>query len=117
MPVATLSRRLGAALPDEAAASAARIDRDVRRSLAGVAARRTELLARAAGARYHAALVDTTTTAWRRFAAALGAVLRAADSAPAEAASPDADGARRRLRGFLAENPDLGRNRSFARQV
>jgi hypothetical protein len=114
MLLATLSPRLGGVLSDEAAASAARIDRDVRLALSGVAARRAELLTRGAGARYRAALLETTTAAWRRFAAALGAVLRAADSVSAAIAAPDAADARRRLRAFLTENPDLGRDRSSA---
>lgn len=114
MLLATLSPRLGGVLSDEAVASAARIDRDVRLALTGVAARRAELLTRGAGARYRAALLATTTAAWQRFAAALGTVLRAADGVSAGIASPDAIDARRRLQGFLSENPDLGRDRPSA---
>jgi hypothetical protein len=114
MVLAVLPRRPSTALSDEAIASAARIDLDVRLSLSGVAVRRAEYLTRAAGARYRAALAEMSAAAWQHFAAALGTVLRAADRAPAETASTDACHARHRLRAFLAENPDLGRNRSFA---
>ena len=115
MLLATLSPRLGGVLSDEAVASAARIDRDVRLALTGVAAQRAELLTRGAAVRYRAALLETTTAAWRRFADALGAVLRAADRVSAGFVSPDAVDARRRLRAFLIENPDLRRDRSFGR--
>jgi hypothetical protein len=100
-----------AALSDEAAASVARLEDDVRLSLCGIAPRRAELLARAAGRRYSAALGAATTDAWQLFAAAIRAALRASDEAPPETDSARAREARRRLRGFLAENPDLGRNR------
>lgn len=113
MTLATLSRPRGTGLSEEATASVARLEADVRLSLCGIASRRAELLTRAAGMRYRVALVDETTEAWRLFAAAVGTVLRAADEAPIETASPDARDARRRLRGFLAENPDLGRNRAL----
>jgi hypothetical protein len=108
----TLSPRAAAALSDDAAAAACRLDHDVRLSLSGVAGRRSALLTRIAGDRYRAALMEPTTAAWHRFAAALRAVLCAADAAPREAALPAALAARDCLRGFLDENPDLGRDRS-----
>jgi hypothetical protein len=117
MLLATLPCRPDSALSAEAAASAVRMDRDVRLALTGVAARRAGLLGRASASRYRAALGAATLSGWQRFARALGAVLRAADAAPPEAASADAFDARRRLRDFLTENPDLSRNRAFARQV
>jgi hypothetical protein len=110
-----LTRRDAAALNEDAAAAACRLDDDVRLSLTGVARRRSESLIRFASDRYRAALLETTRAAWQRFASALRVVLRAAGEAPPESVSPAACGARERLRGFLDENPDLGRDRSLAR--
>src|ERR1700690_2811305 len=116
MPVASLLPSFGTAPPDRDAASAAiRLELDVRLALAGVAELRAGFLVRTAAARYRAALADGTTIAWQRFADAILAVLRAAGGAPPDVGSPQARGARRRLDGFLSENPDLGRNRSVPR--
>ena len=113
MLLATSPRRPDTALSAEAAAAAARMDHDVRLALTGVAARQAGLLGRVSASRYRVALGAATVSAWQRFARALGAVLRAADAAPPEAASTDASDARRRLRDFLTENPDLSRHRTF----
>lgn len=110
-----LSRDRPASLSDEVADAVGRLEDDVRVSLTGIAARRAEVLTRTAGARYRAAIVESGALVWQRFAAALDAALRAAADAPPESVSDDARAARTRLHAFLAENPDLGRNRAFAR--
>jgi hypothetical protein len=110
MPVVTLTRRAAPVLDEDATASAIRLESDVRAALCGIAPRRAEQLTRATGNRYRAALAASGPDVWEHFAAAIKAVLRAAHDAPVEAGSSSAGDARRRLRGFLAENPDLGRN-------
>ncbi|HZO92883.1 MAG TPA: hypothetical protein VFB22_03870 [Candidatus Baltobacteraceae bacterium] len=118
MSTAVLSRRPAAPIPDpDALASAVRLDADVRAALDGVAPRRARLLHAVAAARYREALAESAPAAWSRFARALAVVLRAGERVRVADATPGSWDARCRLRGFLAENPDLGGPRFRARPV
>jgi hypothetical protein len=111
----TLSRLRLSVLSDEAVAAVRRLEDAVRLSLCGISERRVETLTRTARAQYRAALLERSTAAWQRFAGVLGDVMRTASEAPPESGPEAARDARLRVYGFLAENSDLGGNRSLTR--
>ena len=114
MMVSALPEGPAAPIAEDAAASARRIEADVGLVLENLSPGRRAVLVGAASARYRTALILGTTAAWRRFADAVHAALRAA-AKPAPGSYAISSDAYLRLQGFLAENPDLAGERGFAR--